>query len=129
MTKDLDLVRNLLVRAEAPEGFSTTDAKMVYHVRLLKEAGLVHAVVTPGKWKGRFTLGILKRLTPQGRQFLSVARNETIWARAKRDFIRPGIFFSLRLIADYLKGEENRLVFGDFTREKPAPSVKTMGPI
>ena len=115
MTKDLDLVRDLLARAEEPEGFSTTEPRAVYHVRLLKEAGLVHAIVTPGKWKGRFTLGILKRLTPAGRQFLHAARNEPVWTRAKRDFIRPGLFFSLRLIADYLKQEEKRVVFGQFT--------------
>jgi hypothetical protein len=111
VTNDLDLVRDLLIRAEDPEGFSTTDPKTVYHVRLLKQAGLVQAIVTPGKWKDRFTLGILKRLTPDGRQFLHAARNETIWNRVKRDFIRPGIFFSLRLIGDYLKQQEDRTPF------------------
>lgn len=102
MTNNLDLVRDLLLRAEKGE-FSSSDPKIVYHVALLKKAGLVQAVVTPKKWRGRFILGILKRLTPAGRQFLQAARNETLWSCTKRDFIQPGLFFSLRLIADYLE--------------------------
>ena len=117
MTNNLDLVRDLLRRAEE-EGFSSEDPKTVYHIGLLKQAGLVQAIVTPKKWKGRFTLGILKRLTPAGRQFLHAARNETIWRGAKKDFIRPGLFFSLRLVADYLRQKDERIVVGDFTSEK-----------
>jgi hypothetical protein len=113
VTKDLDLVRDLLRQAEAEE-FSSTDPNTVYHIGLLREAGLVQAIITPKKWRGRFTLGILKRLTPAGRQFLHAARNETLWAKTKRDFIRPGLFFSLRLIADYLRQKDERIIFGEF---------------
>ena len=118
MTKDLDLVRDLLVCAEKTPGFSTSDPKAVYHVRLLKQAGLVQAIVTPKKWKGRFILGILKRLTPDGRQFLHAAKDERIWSRAKKDFIQPGLFFSLRLVADYLRQKDKRVIFGHFTSDK-----------
>ena len=117
MTNNLDLVRDLLLRAE-DEGFSSEDPKTVYHIRLLKHAGLVQAVVTPRKWKGRFTLGILKRLTPAGRQFLHAARNEMIWRRTKKDFIRPGLFFSLRLVADYLRQQDKEIAAGHLTSEK-----------
>lgn len=117
MTNNLDLVRDLLLRGEA-EGFSSTDPKTVYHIGLLKQAGLVQAVVTPKKWKGRFTLGILKRLTPAGRRFLRAARNEAIWGRTKRDFIRPGLFFSLRLVADYLRQKGDGFIFADLGSEK-----------
>jgi hypothetical protein len=103
VTKDLDLVRDLLARAEKEHAFSTTDPKTVYHVRLLREAGLVQATVTPTEWRDRFTLAILKRLTPDGRQFLQAAKNETVWRRTKQDFIRPGLLFSLRLVSDYLR--------------------------
>ena len=117
MTNNLDLVRDLLLRGEE-EGFSSTDPKTVYHIGLLKQAGLVQAVVTPKKWKGRFTLGILKRLTPSGRRFLQAAKNEAIWSRTKRDFIRPGLFFSLRLVADYLRQKDEHVIFGHFGSEK-----------
>ena len=103
VTKDLDLVRDLLAHAEQEHPFSTTDPKTVYHVRLLREAGLVQATVTPTEWRDRFTLAILKRLTPDGRQFLQAAKNETVWRRTKQDFIRPGLLFSLRLVSDYLR--------------------------
>ena len=63
--------------------------------------------------RGRFTLGILKRLTPDGRQFLRSAKNEALWRRTKRDFVRPGLFFSLRLVADYLRQKDGRVIFGD----------------
>lgn len=116
MTNNLDLVRDLLLRAEESE-FSSTDPKTVHHISLMKQAGLVQAVVTPKKWKGRFTLGIMKRLTPDGHQFLHAAKNEVIWTRAKRNFIRPGLFFSLRLIADYLRQKEKRVIFGAFGSE------------
>jgi hypothetical protein len=122
VTKDLDLVRDLLARAEQEHPFSTTDPKAVYHIGLMRQAGLVQAMVTPEEWRGRFTLGILKRLTPDGRQFLQAAKNETIWRRAKHDFVRPGLFFSLRLVSDYLRQKHERVGFGDFTSEKSSPS-------
>jgi len=113
VTKDLDLVRDLLARADKEPAFSTTDPKTVYHVRLLREAGLVQATVTPTEWRDRFTLAILKRLTPDGRQFLQAAENETVWRRTKQDFIRPGLFFSLRLVSDYLRQKHERVGFGN----------------
>lgn len=109
MTKDLDLVRDLLLRAEDGE-FSSSDPNIVYHIGLLRQAGLVQAVVTPRRWKNKFTLAILKRLTPAGCGFLHAAKNEMIWTRTKRNFIRPGLFFSLSLIADYLRQKETRVI-------------------
>jgi hypothetical protein len=110
MTKDLDLVRDLLLRAEQESEFSSSDPNIVYHIGLMRQAGLVQAIVTPKKWKEKFTLGILKRLTPAGRSFLQAAKNEQVWTRTKRNFIRPGLFFSLSLIADYLRQKEPRVI-------------------
>ena len=109
MTKDLDLVRDLLLRAEDGQ-FSSSDPNIVYHIGLLRQAGLVQAVVTPRKWKNKFTLAILKRLTPAGCDFLRAAKNEMIWTRTKRNFIRPGLFFSLSLIADYVRQKKERVI-------------------
>jgi hypothetical protein len=109
VTKDLDLVRDLLLRAEDGE-FSSSDPNIVYHVGLLKQAGLVQAVITPRKWKDKFTLAILKRLTPAGHDFLGASKNEMTWTRTKRNFIRPGLFFSLSLIADYLRDKGDRVI-------------------
>jgi hypothetical protein len=109
VTKDLDLVRDLLLRAEDRE-FSSSDPDIVYHIGLLRQAGLVQAIVTPRRWKNKFTLAILKRLTPAGCDFLRAAKNEMIWTRTKRNFIRPGLFFSLSLIADYLRQKETRVI-------------------
>lgn len=110
MTKDLDLVRDLLFRTEREREFSSSDPRIVYHVGLMREAGLVRAIVTPKKWKKRFTLAIVKGLNAAGRDFLRAAKNEVVWTRTKRNFIRPGLFFSLRLIADYLRQKEERVI-------------------
>jgi hypothetical protein len=114
VTRDLDLVRDLLVRTER-EQFTTEDPNLVYHAALLKEAGLVEAVITPKIWRGRFTLAIFKRLTGAGREFLRSAKDEQIWTRTKRNFIRPGLFFSLSLIAEYLRQKEQHVVTDDFS--------------
>lgn len=118
VTKDLDLVRDLLLRAEDRE-FSSSDPNIVYHIGLLRHAGLVQAVVTPRRWKNKFTLAILKRLTPAGLDFLRAAKNEMIWTRTKRNFIRPGLFFSLSLIADYLRQKEPRVIIPMSAHEQP----------
>lgn len=110
MTKDLDLVRDILSRTEKEQEFSSTDPRIVYHVGLMHEAGLVRAIVTPKKWKKRFTLAIVKGLNAAGRDFLRAAKNEVAWTRTKRNFIRPGLFFSLHLIADYLRQKEKRVI-------------------
>ena len=110
MTNDLDLVRDLLIRTAKEREFSSTDARIVYHVGLMREAGLVRAIVTPKKWRKRFALAIVKGLNAAGRDFLRAARNEVVWAGTKQDFVRPGLFFSLRLIADYLEQKEKRVI-------------------
>src|ERR1700730_17695599 len=117
MTNNLDLGRDLLLKGETSV-YSSSDPKIVYHLGLMRQAGLVHAMVTPNKCQGRFTLGILKRLTPPGRQFLHAARNETIWRRAKQDFIRPGLMFSLSLVTDYLKHADHRTTLGELIAGK-----------
>lgn len=124
MTKDLDLVRDLLLRTEE-SGFSSTDPNTVYHIGLMREAGLVQAIITPKKWKDRFILGILKRLTPAGHNFLNAARNEMIWTRTKRNFIQPGLFFSLSLIADYLTQTERRVIVPMSEAEVEGYSART----
>lgn len=102
MTRDLDFIRDLLARV-AEEEFSSSDPAVIHHAGLLKEAGLIHAVITPRKWKDRFALAILKRATPAGLEFLKASQDEALWSRAKRHFIRPGLVFSLSVIADFLK--------------------------
>ncbi len=101
MTRDLDFIRELLARV-AEEEFSSSDPVVIHHASLLKSAGLIHAVLTPQQWKDRFALAILKRLTPLGQQFLQASRDEAVWRQTKRIFVRPGLVFSLSMIADYL---------------------------
>ena len=59
-----------MFRTEKEQEFSSTDPRIVYHVGLMREAGLVRAIVTPKKWKKRFTLAIVKGLNTAGRDFL-----------------------------------------------------------
>ena len=90
MKRDLDLVRRILLDIEErDEGAQTFGwATFVedgypleaihYHVQLLNDAGLIQAdELVPGQWWP-------ERMTWTGHEFLDAARNDELWAKAKR---------------------------------------------
>ena len=93
MQRDMDLVRDLLLRLEADPlldgtrwiclepselGFGGRSAEEVgYHLTLLIEAGFIDGQV------GIESLPILRRLTWQGHEFLDSIRDPDIWAKTK----------------------------------------------
>src|SRR5689334_8656801 len=85
----MDLARNILFEIEKQEPYTGTDLHIeiegareedyVYHVMILKEAGLIEAF--------EFSAGGMidwrpKRLTWQGHDFLDAARNDATWRKA-----------------------------------------------
>lgn len=93
MKRDMDLCRAVLQQIEQkPPDYNPpmvlrieaySNAEIGYHVLLLHEAGLLYAEQVPppspmpfGDWKPF-------RLTWQGHEFLEVARNDTLWQKAK----------------------------------------------
>lgn len=89
MKRDLDLIRKILLAAESDSGqhnFVTlkiegyTREEISYHVGLLKEAGLINAVVFSGDdQRTWYATG----MTWQGNEFLDVIRNDTRWNKLK----------------------------------------------
>ena len=91
MKRDMDLVRDILLAVEEhdddrfrPLELDIPDRpqpEVSYHVMLLADAGLIDAadLSSPNRldWRPR-------RLTWAGHEFLEVARNNSIWSRAKQ---------------------------------------------
>ena len=89
MQRDMDLIRKILITVE--EATSTlgtievkidgyTEQQIAYHVALLREAGLLHAVDLSSKSGLRF---LPTRLTWEGHEFLDAARNDSLWRKTK----------------------------------------------
>lgn len=89
MKRDMDLVRQILIALEELpmiagwhdiEIQGRSEMEIVFHIRLMHEAGLIEAqdLTTMAHicWKP-------KRLTYAGHEFLDAARSETVWNRAK----------------------------------------------
>jgi len=91
MKRDLDLCRRILLAIEEhpgamldyePKFSGVSDETVTYQVGLLVQAGLVQAA------DARTTDGptwIALTMTWDGHEFLDVARDETLWQRAKAD--------------------------------------------
>ena len=83
MKRNMELVRELLLRVEADEGFGSLASKysqeeIVGHVEILLDAKLLEGKVyhdlsgDPGS-------AYIQRLTWAGHEFLDNARNDTVW--------------------------------------------------
>lgn len=93
MKRDMDLIRNILIRAETAS-YGTLSEKdfsdagfeeqiVVGHFKLLEEAGLVEAEFLTLETLG-VVGGTVSRLTWSGHDYLDTIRNETVWKRTKK---------------------------------------------
>jgi hypothetical protein len=91
MQRNMDLVREILLRAEGsdyhtlksadfPEHDEVTVAR---HFELMQDAGLVEANLLNLLEAGGVVRGTVVRLTWDGHEFLDSARNDEIWSRTK----------------------------------------------
>lgn len=91
MRRDMDLVREILLRAEDTEyhrlkssAFEGKDELTVArHFELMKEAGLIEADLLCLPEHRGVERGTVLRLTWEGHEFLDAARNEDVWKRTK----------------------------------------------
>ena len=111
MKRDMDLIRKILLATEdLPYGGQLSklegvpEEEFITHALWLKEAGLIEAIGQAGS--GSYAKhAIVSRLTWQGTEFVSAMRDETLWAKAKKNFIGEGMSFTLDLLKAYLAAE------------------------
>ena len=103
MERDLDLIRLLLLELEGKQvDMSAYDAAQInYHKQLLLDAHLAEGSVSHrlGDPTGYV---ILKRLTSNGHDYLDAIRDDTLWAKVKRELTKRGgdlTFTAIKAIA------------------------------
>jgi len=106
MKRDMDLARELLKWAEdaKPNAECWSDeygpghehVVVAEHIRLLKEAGLVDALLIESD--GEILKARVDRLTWEGHDFVARARNDTAWNKAKRIAKEKGLDLTIDLL-------------------------------
>lgn len=108
MKRDMDLIREILLTIEAegdpelpglPELPSWSAERVVYHVRLLREAGLVNAV-DASTLDGEDYIQV--GMSWGGHEFLEKVRDSEVWIKTKASAAKVGSF-SISLIAELAK--------------------------
>ncbi|MCX7008420.1 MAG: DUF2513 domain-containing protein [Kiritimatiellaeota bacterium] len=108
MKRDMDLIRALLLKAEAElpgnwtENWGDHSAdEACYHLALLIEAGLLDGNVTETEYQ-QIPFVMMNRLTWEGHDFLDRAKNENIWNKAKTKIKEVGGSVSIELMKKVL---------------------------
>lgn len=116
MKRDMELIRNILFEVEAHDSskpcFQIVDANCAYQVALMKEAGLVEAIVCEDQ-QGLPTAAVILRLTWIGHDFLDSSRDNKLWKLAMDNVIKPGASWSFSILVEWLKREARRRLLGD----------------
>jgi hypothetical protein len=104
MKRDMEIVRNLLLRAEAAEGsVSINDPVETYHVRIMIQAGLVEGRISEEITSDAPRHSYIHNLTWTGHDFLDAARNDTAWRTVKEKVLKPGVSWTFELLKEVLK--------------------------
>lgn len=107
MKRDWDLIRELLAKVEECSlpvdsiGLSSFPAErateIAFHMELLFEAGFVDGQMFRTIGPGPYDFSA-RRLTWNGNEFLDRIRNDTVWQKTKKVFVREGISMTFDLI-------------------------------
>ncbi len=108
MKRDMDVTRKILLAAEAlpyARSFQSLEGveeeQFITHALWLKQAGLIDAAGKAGS--GSFAkYAIVQGLTWQGAEFVAAMQDETLWAKAKERFMKPGMSFTMDLVKAWL---------------------------
>jgi hypothetical protein len=112
MRRDMDLIREILMATEANRDIDTNgfSAEEVWnHVRLLKQAGYIDALVAAHQPPYPFQIFAL---TWDGHEFLDAMRDDTLWKKAKETFLKPGASWTAKLLFEWLKVEIKQRFIG-----------------
>lgn len=104
MKRDINIVRDLLLRSEAADGSVTiNDPLETYHVRIMLDAGLIEGRINDEVTSDAPRHSHIHNLTWSGHDFLDAARDETVWRTAKEKVLKPGVSWTFELLKDILK--------------------------
>jgi hypothetical protein len=114
-TRDMDLIRLLLIQLESGESQSGMEKyskkEIIYHYQLLSDAGLIVARFIEGNDPIPDEVMDI-RLTWDGQDFLAAARDNRLWKMAKEKFIQPGVSWTFSILKEWLKLQIHQQVFG-----------------
>jgi Hypothetical protein (DUF2513) len=104
MKRDMDIVRNLLQRAETANGsMGINDPVETYHVRIMIDAGLIEGRISEEITSDAPRHSYIHNLTWAGHDFLDAARNDTVWHTAKEKILKPGVSWTFDLLKATLR--------------------------
>lgn len=118
MKRDFDLIRAILIQAEAApagspclqvinyDGEGCTAQIVAQHVALMSQYGLIEARVISVE-HGAFAIG---PLTWEGHDFLAAAENTTVWNNVMEQLKTLGVGTTLAVVKGLLSKEALRLV-------------------
>jgi hypothetical protein len=112
MRRDMDFIREILMATEANREIDTTGfspEEVWNHVRLLKQAGYIDALVAAYRAPYQFQIFAL---TWEGHEFSDAMRDDTLWEKAKQTFLKPGASWTAKLLFEWLKVEIKRRFIG-----------------
>jgi hypothetical protein len=113
MKRDMELIREILIAAEAHDSsnpcLAYEDPSSAYQIALIKEAGLVEAVIRKDE-NGLPSGAVVVRLTWAGHDFLDSARDSKIWKLAKEHVIKPGMSWSFSILVEWLKQQARQRI-------------------
>ena len=112
MKRDLDLVRKILIHFEDKENDQMEENVQIegyephfvrYHLLLMDEAGLLRCERSLSKATPSRVIRVYPfSLTWKGHEFLSTAKNENLWAKAKSVSLGQAGVISFELLKDLL---------------------------
>lgn len=113
MKRDMDLIREILRAVEACEdsyGINSpiikghTEAQTAYHLSLLVDGGLIEVKNVAEEFQQEDEyIGI--NLTWDGQDFLNVARDDSLWKKAKEAVINSGVGFTVQSLLAWMKSQ------------------------
>jgi hypothetical protein len=104
MKRNMDLIRLLLLQLEGEEKpilADYTKEQILYHKRLLIEAGLAHGKIMEDG-EGKPAAVAITRLSWEGHEFLDAARNQSLWNKAKEMISKVSVSVTFPIVKDLL---------------------------